>query len=74
MVLKLKSNDYLRMAGARGTQLEVLSGRVWVTEHGREADSFLAAGGRYRVSGDGLVLIGTETLVGAGGAEISIGS
>ena len=60
MVLTLKSKDFLRLRGARGVAIEVLGGRVWITEDGREADSFLASGGRYRVSGDGLVLIGAE--------------
>jgi hypothetical protein len=50
----------------------VLHGRVWVTEDGRAADSFLAAGGRYRVRGDGLVLVGAEAPAGASGTEISI--
>jgi ferric-dicitrate binding protein FerR (iron transport regulator) len=72
MILNLKSNDYLRLIGARGTQIEVLRGRVWVTEDGRAADRFLAAGGRYRVFGDGLVLVGAEAPAGAPGAEISI--
>ena len=60
MVLRLKTNDFLRLLGARGVAIEVVGGRVWITEDGREADSFLAAGGRYRVSGDGLVLIEAE--------------
>jgi hypothetical protein len=33
---------------------------VWITEDGRPADRFLAAGGCYRVSGDGLVLVEAE--------------
>ena len=60
MVLQLKSRDFLRLRGARGVAIEVVGGRVWITEDGREADSFLAAGGRYRVGGDGLVLIEAE--------------
>jgi ferric-dicitrate binding protein FerR (iron transport regulator) len=60
VVLRLNDKDFLRLRDARGVAIEVLDGRVWITEDGREADSFLAAGGRYRVSGDGLVLIGAE--------------
>ena len=60
MVLRLKNKDFLRLSGARGLAIEVVDGRVWITEDGREADSFLAAGGCYRVCGDGLVLIGAE--------------
>jgi hypothetical protein len=61
MVLQLKHNDFLRLRGARGAGIEVLDGRVWITEDGREADSFLDAGGSYRVHGDGLVLVGAES-------------
>jgi hypothetical protein len=61
MVLQLKHNDFLRLRGARGVAIEVVDGRVWITEDGRETDSFLAAGGCYRVSGDGLVLVGAES-------------
>ena len=60
MVLRLKSKDFLRLSGARGVSIEVVGGRVWITEDGHEADRFLATGGRYRVGGDGLVLIGAE--------------
>jgi hypothetical protein len=74
MILKLKRNDFLRLRGARGVAIEVLDGRVWITEDGRAGDSFLGAGRRYRVSGDGLVLIGAETYADAGGAEIFIAS
>ena len=60
MVLRLNDKDFLRLRGARGVAIEVVGGRVWITEDGCRADSFLAAGGRYRVHGDGLVLIGAE--------------
>ena len=60
MVLRLRQKDFLRLRGARGVALEVVGGRVWITEDGRQADCFLAAGGRYCVSGDGLVLIEAE--------------
>jgi Protein of unknown function (DUF2917) len=60
MVLRLKHNDFLRLRGARGVALEVVDGRVWITEDGFECDRFLGAGGRYRVGGDGLVLVEAE--------------
>jgi hypothetical protein len=73
MVLRLKENDFLRLRGARGVAIEVVGGRVWITEDGRETDSFLTPGGRYRVRGDGLVLVGTESYAGDGeGAELRL--
>jgi hypothetical protein len=60
MVLRLKDKDFLRLRGARGVAIEVVGGRVWITEDGRPGDRFLDAGGRYRVDGDGLVLVGAE--------------
>lgn len=73
MILRLKRNDFLRLRGARGVAIEVLTGRVWITEDGRNGDNFLGPGRRYRVGGEGLVLIGTETFAGDGaGAEIAV--
>jgi Protein of unknown function (DUF2917) len=60
MVLRLNNSDFLRLRGARGMAIEVVDGRVWITEDGREEDSFLASGGRYLVGGDGLVLVEAE--------------
>jgi len=60
MLLKLKDKAFLRLRSARGTAIEVLAGRVWITEDGDQRDRFLGAGGRYRVCGDGLVLVGAE--------------
>jgi hypothetical protein len=60
MVLRLNNSDFLRLRGARGVAIEVVDGRVWITEDGREEDSFLAPGGRYLVGGDGLVLVEAE--------------
>jgi hypothetical protein len=60
MLLRLNDNDFLRLRGARGVAIEVVDGRVWITEAGSVADSFLGIGGRYRIGGDGLVLIGAE--------------
>jgi len=60
MVLRLNHHDFLRLRGARGVALEIVGGRVWITEDGKVGDAFLAAGGRYRVAGDGLVLVEAE--------------
>ena len=60
MVFKLKDKSFLRLRSARGTAIEVVDGRVWITEDGHQRDRFLSAGGRYQVCGDGLVLVGAE--------------
>src|SRR3954470_20365934 len=60
MVLQLSFNDFLRMRGARGAAIEVLDGRVWITEDGRGGDQFLDAGKSYRVASQGLVVVGAE--------------
>ncbi len=60
MLLNLDTNGTLRLAGARGTTVKVLDGRVWITEAGRRLDAFLARGARYDVAGDGVVVIGAE--------------
>jgi len=75
MILRLNRNDFLRLRGARGVAIEVLEGRVWITEDGRASDSFLGPGRRYRIGGEGLVLVGTETFAGEReGAEIALTS
>jgi uncharacterized protein YjiS (DUF1127 family) len=60
MILNLAENDFLRLTRARGTTVEVLDGRVWITEAGRERDAFVSSGMRYSVAGDGLVVVGRE--------------
>jgi hypothetical protein len=73
MVLTLRRNDLLRLRKAAGSLIEVLSGRVWVTESGRAGDGVLGPGTRYRVAGDGLVLVGAEIHAGDGpAAEIKL--
>jgi uncharacterized protein YjiS (DUF1127 family) len=61
MMLRLTLRDSLTLQGARGTAIDVLTGRVWITEDGRPGDSFVDAGSSYRVGGQGLVLIGAES-------------
>lgn len=68
MVLTLNASDLLRLRGARGVAIEVLAGRVWITEDGRGADRFLGPGRSYRVAGDGLVLVSSENAV----SEVSV--
>ena len=60
MILNLAANDFLRLTKARGTTVEVLDGRVWITEAGRARDAFVSPGMRYDVAGDGLVVVGHE--------------
>jgi uncharacterized protein YjiS (DUF1127 family) len=60
MRLRLTLRDFLTLQGARGTAIDVLVGRVWITEDGRAGDSFIDAGRSYRVGGHGLVLVGAE--------------
>lgn len=61
MVLQLTFNEVLRLQNAQGAAIEVLDGKVWITEDGRAADRFLEAGRSYRVAGPGLVVVGAET-------------
>ena len=68
MVLKLKRRDCLRLRGARGAAIEVLAGRVWITEDGSGGDAFLGPGRGYRVWGDGLVLVSGENAL----SEVSV--
>lgn len=60
MIVRLKRGDLLRLHRSRGATIDVLSGRVWVSEEGCLADSVVGAGERYRVERSGLVLVGTE--------------
>ncbi len=60
MVLQLTFNEFLRLQRAKGAAIEVLDGKVWITEDGRRGDRFLEAGRSYRVAGEGLVVVGAE--------------
>jgi len=57
MIVRLNRNDLLRLRAARGVGIQVVTGRVWITEDGSAVDNFLEPGGTYRVSGNGLVLV-----------------
>ena len=61
MVLQLTFNEFLRLQGAKGAAIQVLDGKVWITEHGRQGDRFVEAGCSYRVAGEGLVVVGAES-------------
>jgi uncharacterized protein YjiS (DUF1127 family) len=61
MVLQLTFNEFLRLQGAKGAAIQVLDGKVWITEDGRQGDRFLEAGRSYRVAGEGLVVVGAES-------------
>jgi hypothetical protein len=60
MILRLNRGELLRLRQARGTRIDVVSGRVWITEDGCPADRFIDPGRRYSVRGDGLVLVSAE--------------
>ena len=47
----------LRLDAARHAELCVETGTVWITVSGMAGDLFLAAGERYRVPQDGMVLV-----------------
>ncbi len=72
MVLNLNGNEFLRLTGARGTTVEVLAGRVWITEAGRERDAFIVPGMTYAVAGNGLVVVGIDAGAAAAPARIAI--
>ena len=73
MLLQLRRKDLLRLVQGRGATLCVVSGQVWITEEGCADDRFLGPGGRYRIAGDGLVLIGAASPGGDGpAAEIAL--
>ena len=57
MIVRLNRNDLLTLRAARGVGIQVVAGRVWITEDGSAVDNFLEPGGTYRVSGNGLVLV-----------------
>ena len=60
MILSLNANEFLRLSMARGATVEVLEGRVWITESGRASDAFVSPGVPYSVGGNGLVVVGTD--------------
>lgn len=61
MVLQLTFNEFLRLRDAKGAAIEVLQGKVWITEDGKAGDSFLEPGRSYSVASRGLVVVGAES-------------
>jgi uncharacterized protein YjiS (DUF1127 family) len=71
MIMNLNANEFLRLTQARGATIEVLDGRVWITEPGRERDAVVTRGMQYSVAGDGLVVLGTDAAP-AGATRIAL--
>jgi uncharacterized protein YjiS (DUF1127 family) len=72
MIMNLGANEFLRLTRARGTTVEVLDGRVWITEAGRAGDAFVSPGMRYRVAGNGLVVIGMDAAPRGGATRVAL--
>ena len=62
MVLQLTFNEFLQLRDAQGAAIEVLDGKVWITEDGAARDRFLEEGSSYRVAGKGLVVVGADAV------------
>jgi uncharacterized protein YjiS (DUF1127 family) len=45
---------------AQGMTVEVLEGRLWITQTGRTQDLILGRGARYSAESDGVVLVGLD--------------
>jgi hypothetical protein len=58
--LQLAAGELLRWQPAAPIELQVLSGRAWVTQSGDDADHFVAAGGTLRLRAAGVALIEAE--------------
>ena len=56
-ILDLPSGQLLTLSAARVQQVQVLYGRVWLTESGRSEDVFAGSGELIDLSRDGQVLI-----------------
>lgn len=56
-ILDLPSGQLLTLSAARVQQVQVLYGRVWLTETGRSEDVFAGSGELIDLSRDGQVLI-----------------
>lgn len=53
----LASGELLRLEHARGTEVVVQRGLLWITEEARNDDVWLRAGERIALAGDGLALL-----------------
>jgi len=72
MILTLGHNELLRLSRARGTTVEVLDGRVWITEAGNARDAFVSPGMRYNIAGTGLVVVECDGNAAAGTSRIAV--
>jgi uncharacterized protein YjiS (DUF1127 family) len=72
MILTLSANEFLRLSRARGTTVEVLDGRVWITEAGNARDAIVSPGMRYDIAGTGLVVVESDGDKAAGPSRISV--
>jgi hypothetical protein len=59
--LQLAAGELHRWRSARTVELQVLAGRVWVTQSGDEDDHFLAAGDTLALRRGALALIEAES-------------
>lgn len=56
-VFELARGEVVSLHGRRGQTLEVLSGRVWLTQTGGSGDHFIAAGQQHTLGQTGRVVI-----------------
>jgi hypothetical protein len=55
--LALRAGELLRLDSPRGVDVEVESGRLWITEESKARDTWLDAGQSARLEGRGLTLL-----------------
>jgi len=65
--MTLRDGEILSLSHARGREITVLAGRLWITEEASNDDVWLEAGQHANLSGDGLAVIES---VGASCVEI----
>jgi len=69
--LRLPQGATMRLEAARGAELRVRGGTLWLTEEGRPDDVFLGPGASWRLRADGRTVVEADSasdfeLVGAG--------
>ncbi len=60
LYLALEARQPVTIAGAAGTVVRVLEGRVWLTEEGVSEDVFLFPGAEYRLQSLGRVVLDSD--------------
>jgi hypothetical protein len=63
ITLRLEAGQIISWHRARPLQIEVLSGRIWLTQQNDSADHFVGAGSRIGIGPAAHALIGAETPV-----------